>query len=584
MKSFRKLLQYLKPYMFFAIIGPLFMVLEVAMDLIQPTIMQHIIDVGIANRDLNYVIKMGLLMIGAAAIGLVGGLGCMMYSTKAAVNFATDIRKDVFAKIETFSSKNRDSFGTGKLLTIVTNDITSIQSAMTMTLRVLVRGPLLFIGSIIIVFVTARDLFPILLVVVPVLLVAIVLIAGQSSGSFKRVQEALDKVNTKLQENLSGVRVIKAYVRQKYEIAQFEKVNTSLTEINIRAIQIISLMMPIIMLVVNSGIVATLWIGGEKVFNGTLQVGAILAFINYLNIILMSLMSISMVFIQIARAFPSADRVQQVLHTEVDITTEGDVYEPKQVGGNVEFKNVSYSYTKNNEYVLKDISFTVRKGEKIGIIGSTGSGKSTLAKLLPRLYDVDQGEICVDDVNVKAYDLQKLRASIGFVPQKALLFSGSIEENLRYGKEDATYDELELASSSACATEFINKLEDSYEYNLTQGATNLSGGQKQRISIARALVRKPSILVLDDSTSAVDAKSEAVIQEALRTRYSGTTTFLIASKISSIIDADKILVLNNGELVGNGTHEDLLATCEVYQEIYLSQGGSLQQEGGEERA
>ncbi|AIW85221.1 ABC transporter ATP-binding protein [Bacillus mycoides] len=584
MKSFRKLLQYLKPYMFFAIIGPLFMVLEVAMDLIQPTIMQHIIDVGIANRDLNYVIKMGLLMIGAAAIGLVGGLGCMMYSTKAAVNFATDIRKDVFAKIETFSSKNRDSFGTGKLLTIVTNDITSIQSAMTMTLRVLVRGPLLFIGSIIIVFVTARDLFPILLVVVPVLLVAIVLIAGQSSGSFKRVQEALDKVNTKLQENLSGVRVIKAYVRQKYEIAQFEKVNTSLTEINIRAIQIISLMMPIIMLVVNSGIVATLWIGGEKVFNGTLQVGAILAFINYLNIILMSLMSISMVFIQIARAFPSADRVQQVLHTEVDITTEGDVYEPKQVGGNVEFKNVSYSYTKNNEYVLKDISFTVRKGEKIGIIGSTGSGKSTLAKLLPRLYDVDQGEICIDDVNVKAYDLQKLRASIGFVPQKALLFSGSIEENLRYGKEDATYDELELASSSACATEFINKLEDSYEYNLTQGATNLSGGQKQRISIARALVRKPSILVLDDSTSAVDAKSEAIIQEALKTKYSGTTTFLIASKISSIIDADKILVLNNGELVGNGTHEDLLATCEVYQEIYLSQGGSLQQEGGEERA
>ncbi|MED1383423.1 multidrug ABC transporter ATP-binding protein [Bacillus mycoides] len=584
MKSFRKLLQYLKPYMFFAIIGPLFMVLEVAMDLIQPTIMQHIIDVGIANRDLNYVIKMGLLMIGAAAIGLVGGLGCMMYSTKAAVNFATDIRKDVFAKIETFSSKNRDSFGTGKLLTIVTNDITSIQSAMTMTLRVLVRGPLLFIGSIIIVFVTARDLFPILLVVVPVLLVAIVLIAGQSSGSFKRVQEALDKVNTKLQENLSGVRVIKAYVRQKYEIAQFEKVNTSLTEINIRAIQIISLMMPIIMLVVNSGIVATLWIGGEKVFNGTLQVGAILAFINYLNIILMSLMSISMVFIQIARAFPSADRVQQVLHTEVDITTEGDVYEPKQVGGNVEFKNVSYSYTKNNEYVLKDISFTVRKGEKIGIIGSTGSGKSTLAKLLPRLYDVDQGEICIDDVNVKAYDLQKLRASIGFVPQKALLFSGSIEENLRYGKEDATYDELELASSSACATEFINKLEDSYEYNLTQGATNLSGGQKQRISIARALVRKPSILVLDDSTSAVDAKSEAIIQEALKTKYSGTTTFLIASKISSIIDADKILVLNNGELVGNGTHEALLATCEVYQEIYLSQGGSLQQEGGEERA
>ncbi|PHD54309.1 multidrug ABC transporter ATP-binding protein [Bacillus toyonensis] len=584
MKSFRKLLQYLKPYMFFAIIGPLFMVLEVAMDLIQPTIMQHIIDVGIANRDLNYVIKMGLLMLGAAALGLVGGLGCMMYSTKAAVNFATDIRKDVFTKIETFSSKNRDAFGTGKLLTIVTNDITSIQSAMTMTLRVLVRGPLLFIGSIIIVFVTARELFPILLVVVPILLLAIILIASKASGTFKKVQEALDKVNTKLQENLSGVRVIKAYVRQKYEISQFGNVNTNLTKINIRAVQLISLMMPIIMLVVSGGIVATLWIGGEKVFNGTLQVGAILAFINYLNIILMALMSISMVFIQIARAFPSADRVQQVLNTEVDIMNEANAIEPEKIEGNIDFKDVSYSYTKNNEYVLKDISFSIRKGEKVGIIGSTGSGKSTLAKLLPRLYDIEQGEICIDGINVKRYDLQKLRASIGFVPQKALLFSGSIEENLRYGKEDATHDELETAASSACATEFINKLEESYHYNLTQGATNLSGGQKQRVSIARALVRKPSILILDDSTSAVDAKSEANIQSALRTEYKGTTTLLIASKIASIIDADKILVLDNGELVGDGTHEQLLEQCEVYQEIYLSQGGNLHKEGGKEHA
>ncbi|HDR7385116.1 TPA: ABC transporter ATP-binding protein [Bacillus toyonensis] len=584
MKSFRKLLQYLKPYMFFAIIGPLFMVLEVAMDLIQPTIMQHIIDVGIANRDLNYVIKMGLLMIGAAALGLVGGLGCMMYSTKAAVNFATDIRKDVFTKIETFSSKNRDTFGTGKLLTIVTNDITSIQSAMTMTLRVLVRGPLLFIGSIIIVFVTARELFPILLVVVPILLLAIILIASKASGTFKKVQEALDKVNTKLQENLSGVRVIKAYVRQKYEISQFGNVNTNLTKINIRAVQLISLMMPIIMLVVSGGIVATLWIGGEKVFNGTLQVGAILAFINYLNIILMALMSISMVFIQIARAFPSADRVQQVLNTEVDIMNEANAIEPEKIEGNIDFKDVSYSYTKNNEYVLKDISFSIRKGEKVGIIGSTGSGKSTLAKLLPRLYDIEQGEICIDGINVKRFDLQKLRASIGFVPQTALLFSGSIEENLRYGKEDATHDELETAASSACATEFINKLEESYHYNLTQGATNLSGGQKQRVSIARALVRKPSILILDDSTSAVDAKSEANIQSALRTEYKGTTTLLIASKISSIIDADKILVLDNGELVGDGTHEQLLEQCEVYQEIYLSQGGNLHKEGGKEHA
>ncbi|MCI0765918.1 ABC transporter ATP-binding protein [Bacillus sp. TL12] len=584
MKSFRKLLQYLKPYMFFAIIGPLFMVLEVAMDLIQPTIMQHIIDVGIANQDFQYVIKMGILMIGAAALGLIGGLGCMMYSTKAAVNFATDIRKDVFTKIETLSSENRDSFGTGKLLTIVTNDITSIQAAMTMTLRVLVRGPLLFMGSIIIVFVTAKDLFSILLVVVPILLVAIIFIAGNASGSFRGVQEALDKVNTKLQENLSGIRVVKAYVRQNHEISQFEKVNKNLTCINIRAVQIVSLMMPIIMLVVNGGIVATLWIGGVKVFNGTLQVGAILAFINYLNIILMSLMSISMVFIQIARAFPSADRVQQVLETKADIENGKNAYQPEKVNGNIEFKHVSYSYSKNDEYVLKDISFTVRKGEKVGIIGPTGSGKSTLVKLLPRLYDVDQGAIFVDGVNVKEYDLPVLRSSIGFVPQKALLFSGSIEENMRYGKEEATQGEIESASEAACATEFIHKLENTYQYNLTQGATNLSGGQKQRLSIARALVRKPSILVLDDSTSAVDAKSEGIIQEALKEEHTEMTTFLIASKISSVIDADQILVLDHGELVGSGTHEHLIATCEVYQDIYLSQGGSLHQEGGKEHA
>jgi len=298
----------------------------------------------------------------------------------------------------------------------------------------------------------------------------------------------------------------------------------------------------------------------------------------------MSLMSISMVFMQIARAFPSADRVQQVLNTDVDIMTPKNALAPKQIEGQIEFKNVSYSYMKNNEYVLKDISFRISKGEKIGIIGSTGSGKSTLAKLLPRLYDVDQGEICIDGINVKAYDLQKLRASIGFVPQKALLFSGSIEENLRYGKEDASNDELEVAASSACATEFINKLEDSYQYHLTQGATNLSGGQKQRVSIARALVRKPSILILDDSTSAVDAKSESNIQSALRTEYKGTTTLLIASKISSIIDADKILVLDNGELVGDGTHEELLEQCEVYKEIYLSQGVNLYKKGGKEHA
>jgi len=579
MKSLRKLLQYLKPYMLFVVIGPLFMGLEVAMDLIQPVIMQHMIDVGIVNQDLNYVIKMGILMMGTAVLGLIGGLGCMVYSTKAAVNFATDIRKEVFSKMETLSSKKRDAFGPGKLLTILTNDITVIQSALKMTLRVLVRGPLLFIGSSIIVFLTARELFPILLVVVPIVLLAILLIATKASNLFQKVQDSLDLVNTKLQENFSGVRVIKAYVRQKYEISHFEKVNERLTSVNILAVQRISLLVPIITFVVNCGIVATLWMGSEKVLHGTLQVGAILAFINYLNIILMSLISISIICMQVVRAFSSADRVQEVLDTEDDVLTRVGMYKPEQVYGHVEFKNVSYSYSENNELVLKNISFTAYKGEKIGIIGSTGSGKSTLAKLIPRLYDVNQGELCIDGINVKEHQLDTLRASISFVPQEAVLFSGTIEDNLRYGKEDATIDELERAATSACATEFIYTFENHYQYHITQGGTNLSGGQKQRLSIARALVKEAAILILDDVTSAVDVKSAAEIQASIQSEYGGVTIFLIASKISSIIDADRILVLDNGELVGNDTHEVLLTTCEVYQEIYHSQNGIQQQKG-----
>ncbi|EOO24818.1 multidrug ABC transporter permease/ATP-binding protein [Bacillus cereus VD133] len=579
MKSLRKLLQYLKPYMLFVVIGPLFMGLEVAMDLIQPAIMQHMIDVGIVNQDLNYVIKMGILMIGTAVLGLIGGLGCMVYSTKAAVNFATDIRKEVFSKMETLSSKKRDAFGPGKLLTILTNDITVIQSALKMTLRVLVRGPLLFIGSSIIVFLTARELFPILLVVVPIVLLAIILIATKASNLFQKVQDSLDLVNTKLQENFSGVRVIKAYVRQKYEISHFEKVNERLTSVNILAVQRISLLVPIITFVVNCGIVATLWMGSEKVLHGTLQVGAILAFINYLNIILMSLISISIICMQVVRAFSSADRVQEVLDTEDDVLTRVGMYKPEQVYGHVEFKNVSYSYSENNELVLNNISFTAYKGEKIGIIGSTGSGKSTLAKLIPRLYDVNQGKLCIDGINVKEYQLDTLRASISFVPQEAVLFSGTIEDNLRYGKEDATIDELERAATSACATEFIHTFENNYQYHITQGGTNLSGGQKQRLSIARALVKEAAILILDDVTSAVDVKSAAEIQASIQSEYGGVTLFLIASKISSIIDADRILVLDNGELVGNDTHEVLLTTCEVYQEIYHSQNGIQQQKG-----
>ncbi|MBO1512468.1 ABC transporter ATP-binding protein [Metabacillus bambusae] len=571
MKSIRKLLIYTKPYKLFIVLAPLLMALEVTMDLLQPLIMQKIIDSGIANNDMTYVVQMGIFMIAAAIIGLAGGVGCTIYSTRAAVNFATDIRRDVFKKVEHFSSDNRDLFGTGKLITIVTSDITLVQTALMMTLRVFVRGPLLFIGSIIIVFFQARELFPLLFFLIPVLLFFIIVLSRKAGVWFKRVQEGIDRLNTKLQESIAGIRVVKAFVRKDYEIGLFKKVNDSLTKTTMTADQIITILMPILLFVINSGIVIALILGVIRVEEGSIQVGVILAFINYLNIILMALMSSSMVLMQLMRAFPSAERIQQVLETKNEIERFEDLQQVFTVKGNIEFKDVSFSYSKNGEHVLKNLSFTVAKGEKIGIIGPTGSGKTTLAKLLPRLYDVGQGEILIDGVNLKNIKLESLRSAIGYITQKPILFSGSIESNLIYGKTSATNEELETAAKHACATEFIEGFEDNYAHQLTQGATNLSGGQKQRLSIARSFIRKPSILILDDATSAVDARSEATILQALESDYHNTTTFVIASKISSIIHADKILVMDDGEIVGNGTHRQLLENCPLYQEIYNTQ-------------
>ncbi|MGE7781732.1 ABC transporter ATP-binding protein [Peribacillus sp. NPDC097264] len=573
MKSLRKLLPYLKPYTLFAILAPLCMCIEVAMDLLQPTMMQHIIDEGIANQDNVYVTKLGFLMLGAAVIGLIGGLGCTVYSTKAAVHFASDVRRDVFWKTELFSSKNTDSFGTGKLITIVTNDIASVQSSLMMTLRIFVRGPLMFIGSVIIVWVTARELFPILAVAVPVLMVAIIYFSSQAGKLFKRVQEAMDHVNTKLQETLSGIRVIKAYDRQEFEKESFKEFNDKLTKRNVAAEQTIMALMPILLFVINLGVVAGMWMGAIRVENGTMQVGVILAFINYLNIIMNGLMSSSHVLMQITRSFPSADRIQQVLDTEIDINEPSKPASVQARTGDVKFERVNYSYSKNGEYVIKDISFHARGGQKIGIIGSTGSGKSTLVKLIPRLYDPDTGTITIDGIPLQDYPLKSLRGEIGYIPQRASLFSGSIEENLRFGKEEAGTADMEAATQSAAALDFVKGFEGAFSYRLTQGANNLSGGQKQRLSIARAFIRKPRILILDDSTSAIDALSEAKVLQALKREFTDSTVFIVSSKISSIMDADQILVMDDGMIEAKGTHEELLAKSRVYQDIYRTQSG-----------
>ncbi|CDI48484.1 ABC transporter ATP-binding protein [Clostridium tetani] len=572
MKSFKRIFAYLKPYKFLAIMGPLFMALEVAMDLYQPRLMQNIIDIGIANRDLSYVLKTGSLMILIAFLGIFGGIMCIILSTKAGVNLSTDIRKDLYKKIQKFSGENIDKFQSGKLITILTNDVNSIQMAVMMMLRIVVRAPLLFIGSIVMVVISVYELSPILLAVIPLILIVIILLGKRVGSLFKKVQEALDRVNMSIQENLSGIRVVKAFVREDYEINKFEKVNENLTLTNIDAMKLISILIPIVSLIINAAMIAALWIGAVNVSKGTIQIGQIMAFLNYLIQILISLMMIAMIFVHITRAVPSMERTIEVLDTGITIKDNPNSKELEDIKGEVEFKNVSYSYNED-DLVLKNINFKIESGSKVGIIGSTGSGKSTLVKLIGRLYDVSSGEILIDGVDVRAIKLSSLRKSIGMVPQKALLFSGTIEENIKYGKENATLDEMKKVAKDACAMEFIDKFEDGFNYELTQKATNLSGGQKQRLSITRALVRHPSILILDDSTSAVDAQSERIIKKALEEEFSETTTFIIASKISSIINSNVILVLDDGELVGKGTHEELLNNCDVYKEIYLSQGG-----------
>ncbi|MEB2281183.1 ABC transporter ATP-binding protein/permease [Lysinibacillus xylanilyticus] len=570
MQAIKQLGGFLGPYKFFTLIAPLLMVLEVTMDLLQPTIMQHMIDTGIANSDNPYVLKMFIWMLMSAVFGLVGGIGCSYYSSKAAIHFASDVRQSLYEKMMTYSAKERDAFTTGKLITILTSDVESVQRAFMMTLRIFVRGPLLFIGAVIIVFVTARELFSILLIIVPILIIAMYFFTKYSGVLYRRVQEAIDGVNTKLHENLAGIRVVKAFRRETQQIEQFSGLNDTLTKRFITAEQIVGVLVPFTMFVVNLGIVAALWLGAIKVEAGTLQVGVILAFINYLTIILNGLMTSSMVLMQIARAIPSGERIVDVLNKEVAVKeAENPLTSPIQ--GAIDFHNVSYRYYESAEDVLKNITFSVKPGQTVGLIGKTGSGKSTLVKLLPRLFDPTGGEIHLDGKPLKDYAISTLRKHIGFTSQKALLFSGAIDNNIRLGKEDATSEEVQQALDAACATEFVDRLDKGLAYELSQGATNLSGGQKQRLALTRALVRQPAILVLDDTTSALDSASEKHVQQAIANQYKDTTTFIVASKIASIQQADLILVVEDGEIVGQGTHQQLLQNNKPYQAIYASQ-------------
>lgn len=574
-----KLLRYLKPYWLYVLLAPLFMVLEVYMDLQQPNYMADIVDIGIANGDINYVFGKLLAMLGIAFIGMIGGIGNCYTSSVAAIGFGTDIRSAAFRKIQTFSFSNLDRFQTSSLITRLTNDITQLQNVVTMSLAMMIRSPLLCLGSVVMIIRISPSLASVLLIAVPLTIIGTLFFIKKGFPLFRKVQSKIDRVNNIMRENLAGVRLVKAFVRKDFEENRFKTANEGLQDIAIKAGRLMSLGMSLLMLITNLATVAVLWMGGIKVQSGSLEIGNLIAFINYLARIMMSLIMVTFVFTSFSRGKVSADRILEVLTEQPDLAdpVRPPQYDAKQepqiTRGEVVFDNVTFSYSPEGEPVLKNISFTAHAGETVAILGETGSGKTSLVSLIPRLYDPQEGRIIIDGVDVRDYTLHNLRKDIGMVLQTSLLFSGTILDNLRWGEPEADLEKAIEAASIAQAHGFITQTPDGYETDLSQGGVNLSGGQKQRLSIARALIKNPKILILDDSTSAVDMATELKIQNALKNRPNKCTTFIIAQRISSVMDADKIIVLHQGRIVGIGTHKELLESTPLYRDIYHSQIG-----------
>ena len=568
----KRLFKYLKPYMLPTLLAPLFMLLEVAMDLMQPALMSRVIDVGVANADKAYIVRTCILMFVCALLGVTGGLGNMYFSTRAGYGFARDLRSDLYRRIQSFSFSDIDRFKTGSLVTRTTNDVTQIQNAFTNCIRMLVRAPFLCIGGVVMVLVLNAKLSLVVLAAIPFLAAMIVFLLKRGRPLFTSMQEKLDRVNTVMQENLSGIRVVKAFARADHEKAKFKVANDDLCDSTMRAMMMMSMAFPLINLIMNATMILMYAFGGSMVFHGELTPGEIMAFSNYIMQILMSLTMSSFMLMFLSRAGVSIRRVLEVLNTQSDIV-DGPDADAAVTRGEVAFDHVSFAYPGQSGNVLSDITFTARAGETVAILGSTGSGKSTLISLIPRLYDASAGSVRIDGRDVRAYHLNTLRGAIGVALQESVLFTGTIEENLRWGDENASPEEIRHAAAIAQADPFVEKLADGYQTELGQRGVNLSGGQKQRLCIARALAKRPRILILDDSTSAVDLATEAEIQKGLRGAFGDMTVFIIAQRISSVMDADRILVMENGRVIDSGKHEELKKRCEVYREIVVSQLG-----------
>lgn len=574
MNSLKKLLVGLeKRFKVSALVAPLLIMGEVLLEVLIPLIMARIIDVGISNHDVGYVVKYGLIMILAALASLGFGVFAGKYAAVASVGFARNIRRRLFNKIQDFSFGNVDKFSTSSLITRLTTDVTNTQNTFQMIIRMCIRSPFMFVSAIIMSFYINSKMALIFLAAIPLIAIPAAIIMKKAFPRFQEMMKNYDLLNGTVQENLIGIRAVKAFVREKDEIERFKIAANAVRTTQVKAEKLVILNMPIMQLVMYLSIIAILWFGGNFIIAGSMQVGELISFITYLTQILMSLMMISMIFVMLVISKASMNRIVEVLDEEVDIKSAEKSKAVSSVkDGSIKFENVSFSYDKQESTaVLRNINVDIKSGMTVGIVGGTGSSKTTFVQLIPRLYDVLSGKVEVGGVNVKDYELETLRNSVAMVLQKNVLFSGTIKENLKWGNENATDEEIIAACKAASAHDFVSSFPDGYETELGQGGVNLSGGQKQRLCIARALLKQPKILILDDSTSAVDTATDAAIRKNLASTLNNTTKIIIAQRVSSIQDADVIYVLDEGEIVDFGNHEKLLETCEIYKEVYESQ-------------
>ena len=580
----RTLLKEVKEYKKASIATPFFMILEVAMEMMIPLLMASIIDKGVELGDMNHIYKTGAVMIVAATIGLLAGMAGGRYGAKASTGFARNLREAVFNHIQTFSFANIDKFSTAGLVTRMTTDITNIQHSYQMMLRMFVRSPISLICAMAMSFYISPRLATVYLVAVIFLGIVLFFIMKGATKYFSQAFPKYDEMNAAVQENVSAIRVVKAYVREEEETSKFKKTSENIYKIFCKAESIIVYNAPIMQLTVYSCVLLISWLGAKMIVGSTLSTGNLMSLLAYCMNILMNLMMLSMFFVMITMSMAAVKRVAEVLNEKSDINNpEHPIYEVPN--GSVDFNHVNFAYKKDSqEFVLKDIDLHIKSGETIGVMGGTGSAKTSLVNLISRLYDATEGEVCVGGINVKDYDMEALRNQVSVVLQNNVLFSGTILENLRWGNKDATYEECVKACKLACADEFIQRFPDKYETYIEQGGTNVSGGQKQRLCIARALLKNPKILILDDSTSAVDTATDAKIRKAFAQEIPDTTKFIIAQRISSVQHADRIIVMEDGQIHGFGTHEELLVNNEIYREVYESQtqgGGDFDEKVGE---